>query len=350
MAAALINNIIWEDREIRFEVSPRHLQLRAGEKLIDQLDFVEDTKGNNGTIGHLTITNLRLMWQSYSLSYTSNNISVGYNCILNIATKTARSTLRGTQVALYVLAKACESRFEFIFTNLAPGSPRLFTSVIAVHTAYESSKLYRELKLRGAVVDNKQLRLLPQEQKYNMVDGVYNLSSDQGSLGTFIMTNVRLVWFASANESFNVSIPYLLMTSVNIRDSKFGPALVVETSAQCSSYVLRFHISPQELLEETTKEIQSLRSIYSSCPVFGVEFEVDADVTQQPAQVRAGQDDVEIETTTEQSDAFAAYFADGRKCTDREPVFSDELDLAIERLPDGLTLADLWEVVRPDDK
>jgi len=27
--------------------------------------------------------------------------------------------------------------------------------------------------------------------------------------------------------------------------------------------------------------------------------------TQQPAQVRAGQDDVEIETTTEQSDAFA---------------------------------------------
>jgi len=45
--------------------------------------------------------------------------------------------------------------------------------------AYETSKLYRELKLRGAIVDNKQLRILPQEQKYNMIDGVYNLSSDQ---------------------------------------------------------------------------------------------------------------------------------------------------------------------------
>jgi len=43
-----------------------------------------------------------------------------------------------------------------------------------------------------------------------------------------------------------------------------------------------------------------------------------------------------------------AYFADGKKCTDRDPVFSEELDLAIERLPDGFTLADLWEVVSVD--
>jgi len=42
--------------------------------------------------------------------------------------------------------------------------------------------------------------------------------------------------------------------------------------------VLGFHISPQELLEQTTKEIQSLRSIYSNYPVFGVEYEIDSDV------------------------------------------------------------------------
>ena len=54
--------------------------------------------------------------------------------------------------------------------------------------AYESSKLYRELKLRGAIVDNKQLRILPQEQKYNTIDGVYNLSSDQVS--DFVVSHV----------------------------------------------------------------------------------------------------------------------------------------------------------------
>ena len=39
--------------------------------------------------------------------------------------------------------------------------------------------------------------------------GVWNLSSDQGNLGTFFITNVRLVWHANMAENFNVSIPYL---------------------------------------------------------------------------------------------------------------------------------------------
>lgn len=35
--------------------------------------------------------------------------------------------------------------------------------------AYETSKIYREVKLRGALLENKQLKLLPQEQTYNTV-------------------------------------------------------------------------------------------------------------------------------------------------------------------------------------
>lgn len=62
-----------------------------------------------------------------------------------------------------------------------PGTPRLFTSVIAVHRAYETSKLYRDLKLRGALILNKTLNVLPTEQIYDKVDGVWNLSSDQVS-------------------------------------------------------------------------------------------------------------------------------------------------------------------------
>ena len=39
-----------------------------------------------------------------------------------------------------------------------------------------------------------------------------------------------------------------------------------------------------------------------------------------------------------------AYLADNQKAKDREPVFSEELKLAIEKLPEGYTLGDLWEV------
>ena len=40
-----------------------------------------------------------------------------------------------------------------------------------------------------------------------------------------------------------------------------------------------------------------------------------------------------------------AYFADGDKKEDREPVYSAELGLAIEKLKEGFTLAGLWEVM-----
>lgn len=39
-----------------------------------------------------------------------------------------------------------------------------------------------------------------------------------------------------------------------------------------------------------------------------------------------------------------AYFADPHKAKDREAVFSPELGLAIEELPSGYSLSDLWDV------
>ncbi|XP_059560176.1 Bardet-Biedl syndrome 5 protein isoform X4 [Myotis daubentonii] len=289
---------LWEDRDVRFDVSPQQMKTRPGEVLIDCLDSIEDTKGNNGDRGRLLVTNLRIIWHSLALPRV--NLSIGYNCILNITTRTANSKLRGQTEALYILTKCNSTRFEFIFTNLIPGSPRLFTSVIAVHRAYETSKMYRDFKLRSALIQNKELRLLPQEHVYDKINGVWNLSSDQGNLGTFFITNVRIVWHANMNDSFNVSIPYLQIRSIKIRDSKFGLALVIESSQQ-----------PQPLEALTVEQIQ---------------------------------DDVEIDSD-DHPDAFVAYFADGNKQQDREPVFSEELGLAIEKLKDGFTLQGLWEVM-----
>lgn len=70
------------------------------------------------------------------------------------------------------------------------------------------------------------------------VNGVWNLSSEQGNLGTFFVTNVRLVWHANLVETFNVSIPYMQIASVRVRESKFGQALVVETHASSGGYML----------------------------------------------------------------------------------------------------------------
>eukprot|EP01059_Diplonema_ambulator_P004064 TRINITY_DN13750_c0_g1_i2.p1 TRINITY_DN13750_c0_g1~~TRINITY_DN13750_c0_g1_i2.p1 ORF type:complete len:345 (+),score=67.84 TRINITY_DN13750_c0_g1_i2:50-1084(+) len=337
-------NYIWQDREIRFDVSPQEFEMRKSEVKIDVIDSIEDTKGNNGEKGQLTVTNLRLIWccsKNYKI-----NLSIGYNCIISITIHTANSRIRGPTQALYVLTKFNSSRFEFIFTNLVKGSPRHFTTVQAVHRAYETSKLYRDLKLRGAIIRDKELLLLPQEDIVTKTSGVWNLSSDQGNLGTFYISNVRVVWFANLAENFNVSIPYLQIKSVRIRDSKFGPAFVIETTHQSGAYVLGFRVDPPEKLQEIYKEVSSLHKVYSANPIFGVEYKTEepslplADLTEAQQQ-----DDVEI-VDEEATDAFAAYYADGgMKNADRRPVFEPSIGLAVEKLRDGVSMESLWNCI-----
>ena len=86
--------------------------------------------------------------------------------------------------------------------------------VMFLFRAFNSSKMYRELKLRGAILENKNLKLLPMEEIVSTVNGVWNLSSDQGNLGTMIITNVRVVWYANMNDLFNISIPFIQIASV----------------------------------------------------------------------------------------------------------------------------------------
>jgi hypothetical protein len=58
-------------------------------------DPVEDTKGNNGDAGRLTLTNLRLMWRSSKQARTS--ISMGLDAISSIAVRPVSSRLKGKQ-------------------------------------------------------------------------------------------------------------------------------------------------------------------------------------------------------------------------------------------------------------
>lgn len=62
---------------------------------------IEDTKGNNGEQGHLSMTNLRLMWVSDRSHRT--NLCVGYSCIVSINIREAATRLRGTALTLHIL-------------------------------------------------------------------------------------------------------------------------------------------------------------------------------------------------------------------------------------------------------
>lgn len=334
---------IWQDREIKFDQQPSVLQLRRGEFQIDSINSVEDTKGNNGERGIMIVTNLRIMWTSAKSART--NLSIGLNCMTGVNIRIVNSKLRGNSQAMFVMTRFNSTRFEFIFTSLVKNSPRLFTTVQAVFKSYESTKLYRDLKLRGAIIRDKELIMLPNEQVYDKVGGIWNLSSDQGNLGVFFITNVRVVWFASLAENFNVSIPYLQIKNISVRNSKFGQAMVIETTASSGGYILGFRIDPVDHLEEINTQISNLWRVFSTTPLFGIEYSVEEQTSNDATEhiVPRTEDDVEI-TEGDEVEPSLLYHYDGDKELDREPVYNAELGLACERLKEGLSIEKLWSV------
>ncbi|CAE7463524.1 BBS5 [Symbiodinium microadriaticum] len=166
----------------------------------------------------------------------------------------------------------------------------------------------KDLKLRGSIVKDGELILLP-----------------KGNLGTFFMTNVRLVWHANLANNFNVSLPYMQIKSLRVR----------------------------EKLEEVYKEIMSLHQIYGSTPIFGVDFSVEAEAPSVQALLQPRvEEDVEItEEDSPDAHAVAAYYVEGSGGADFEAVsnaditFDAKLGLSIESLQGGVTLDSLWRVV-----
>ncbi|CAD6991773.1 unnamed protein product [Ceratitis capitata] len=355
---SLSENLLWEDKEIRFDTPNVQNHLRRGEKVLDTIYHIEDTKGNAGDTGRLLATNLRVIW--YSLSHKKYNLSIGYGRFVNTNTRSVVSKAGGPTQALYILATGSNTRFEFLFADISGDTARkdqpIFQSIFEIYHLYQRTYLYRDLKLRGAIILSGQLIIMPEEMVCNNVNGVWNLSSDQGNLGTFVVTNIRLVWFADANETFNISLPYLQISNIRIRESKYGPALVIQTAETGGGYVLGFRIDPVERLNDIYRELVSFHAIYSENPNFGVCY----DSTEAQKRLAKMKDTEELKTEEfqeidnrqerEVNTKLNTYLAEGTavagtEAAVREPVYCKELGFAMERIRDGYKLQDLWDVL-----
>jgi Bardet-Biedl syndrome 5 protein len=366
---------LWQDWEIRFDIPTRQLEFRKGEQLLDELSSVEDTKGRDAERGLLQLTNLRIIWQSHARSRV--NVTIGLGCITGFNVKIASSRLRGgTTQALLVscrvpgkgatstLSAAPGSTFEFIFTSLVKASPKIFLIAQSALKAYESSRTYREAKLRSAIVTAKDLILLPGERIFTRLEGIWNLSSDQGNLGILITTNFRFVWFATFVENFNVSIPYSQIKNVELRETKNYPALVIQTGPRAGGLLLGFKIDDTAFRQKVFTEIVALREAAFEKPNYGVHVDttestdkstsansVSSSIRISNSAVNEDEkviiDDKSSGTGEARNDALALYYTGGGDASSgvdgsRSIIFSQLLGLAIEQPPAGLTLERLW--------
>ena len=149
--------------------------------------------------------------------------------------------------------------------------------------------------------------------------------------------------------------------------------MVIESSELSGGYILGFRIDPIEKLQEIQKEIASLHKLYSTNPIFGVEYETKVSINissfilnelmthdyyfnlkdelpkaEEIIKFDTMDDVNEIDDTNHESqDAFAAYLAEGPQ-KESEIVFCRELGIAMEKIKDGFTLESLWSVLPPE--
>ncbi|CAE8698904.1 unnamed protein product, partial [Polarella glacialis] len=92
-------------------------------------------------------------------------------------------------------------------------------------------------------------------------------------------------------------------------------------------------------------QIHNLWKIFSVTPIFGVEYTLEEKQGDaKESFVPRVEDDVQI-MEGDDIEPCLLYQPDGEKEIDREPVYSPELGLAIERLKEGTTLSSLWGIV-----
>ena len=361
---------LWQEREVRFDLTRKELEARRGERTLLSWSGIEDSKGNIGDPGDLRLTNLRLMWQSRAKTRIS--LSVGLGCIASVAQRRLHSRVRGQRACLHIMCRHGGTRYEFLFTSMDHDDAAVIQHVLRatsrVVRAFAGSRLFRELKLRSSAVvsvgstGDASVRLLPQEQVYERLDGVWNLSADQGNVGNMLLTSVRVVWHATLNPLFNLSLPLLQVTGVRVRESKFGPALVLSSSQSSGGFVFGFRVHPPPRLTHVHRTLLHLYNVFAAEPVLGVQavLATMSDEDPLPPASAAGLDalggewDTRAASEGNRSDAVAAYVAldsDAGGSSgggEADIVFSPELGLAIERLRPGFTIHDLWAIV-PED-
>jgi Bardet-Biedl syndrome 5 protein len=62
------------DRDIKFDVVAKLVQMQPGEEEIDLIPQIEDTKGKIGEKGEMLVTNMRLLWISKDKANTNLSI------------------------------------------------------------------------------------------------------------------------------------------------------------------------------------------------------------------------------------------------------------------------------------
>lgn len=135
----------------------------------------------------------------------------------------------------------------------------------------EPNFIWQDRELRFDIPKNE-IKLRKGEEALDTIANVEDLKGNNGEIGTFIFTNLRLIWYCNNNISLNLSIGYDCI--IEYKEQAFTSKITGETTAlciKCRSKNTRFSLlfnSVNEGGPSLITALQSLVKIYESSRLY----------------------------------------------------------------------------------
>mmetsp|Transcript_34321 Transcript_34321/g.44282 ORF Transcript_34321/g.44282 Transcript_34321/m.44282 type:complete len:352 (+) Transcript_34321:1357-2412(+) len=236
--------------------------------------------------GTLMVTNLRVLFVELK---RGGNMSIGWGNVTKVEVRAKNLTATANQDTvkhppkLTVITKSKNENYIFEFLAPNPQLPKVFVHIKRLHSIFQQTTLYREIKLRlPKMVNNGEVVLLGSESGqsqreilHESVNGVFNLSgtgsssTSAGMIGCLTLTNVRIIWHANHSHDFNLSVPFnqVKEKGIKLRETKFGRVVSITVRSGDS---FGFRIDPTDRLNSVSAHMIALFKTFSKSPLYGV--------------------------------------------------------------------------------
>ena len=354
---------VWQDHQVLFNCSKSEFIFGNGEETYKTMSNIEDLKGNE--IGTFIFTNLRLIW--YNNKDPKINQSIGYDCIENLEKRTSDSMMTGQSNILSINCKVDKSRYELEYRHLSDTKNDPYINLKNILKLYEEGRIYREMKQNTLDIldkDNKNLILLKNEkmmETYKNISININNEGDAinkkvGNTGTLYLTNIRIIWINDKKDNYNLTLPYIQISSVRGENHpSYGISIKIKLTKLYNNFIILFYSSNNTMDEQFCEDFRKQIEKFLKNPIVGISLLKKGDGVQDKlkekikkiADIVYGQEEISDKNEDEQA-GMVYLINEGRNKQNsiNDIEFSKELGIACQKLPDNVTINDLWKIVK----
>ena len=355
-------NSLWQDRQVIFDGSKSEFVFRKGEETYTTMSNIEDMKGNN-ELGTFIFSNLRLIW--YNNKNPKINQSIGYDCIENIDKKLADSMMTGQSIILTINCRSEKSRYELTYRSSGEGNHDPYNNLTNILKLYEEGRLYRELKQNGENIfdkKNSNIILLRDEKLIEKNRNIFlelnNGSNSDNNYGILYKTNIRLIWVSDKNPTFNLSIPWIQTSSIKGEmHSQFGISVRIKLTRIFGNVAYLFYSKEGAITKEFCDNLNKIMYKVLENPKLGQSLrksedgEAPKDKFKEKlgkiADMVYGQEEIAEKNNDDQAGMIYLINEGRNKQNNINNIdFCKELGIACEKLPDKVTISDLWKIMK----